>query len=201
MPRCATTPSPPWTPRSTRRTPPRAGSRTRTTSPRPATQQTLLLLHGFPSTSADWHKQVAYFTARGYGALVPDMLGYGGTDKPTLAELDTLRPSLMAADMLELLEKEHAGRAVSIGHDWGSMVNSRVAQLFSARFDGFGYLALGYMPPNPTVDLHQVNALTKQHLGYEVFGYAFFHAEPGAADLIEAHVRCREAGKATRTPC
>jgi soluble epoxide hydrolase/lipid-phosphate phosphatase len=129
------------------------------------------------------------------------MLGYGGSDKPTLAELDTLRPSLMAEDMLELLAREQVGRAVSIGHDWGSMVNSRVAQLFCACFDGFGYLALGYMPPNPTVDLNQVNALTKQHLGYEVFGYAFFYAEPGAADLIEAHVRCREAGKATRTPC
>jgi hypothetical protein len=35
----------------------------------------------------------------------------------------------------------------------------------------------------------EINALTKQLLGYEIFGYQPFHAAPDAAALIEAHVR------------
>jgi soluble epoxide hydrolase/lipid-phosphate phosphatase len=87
-------------------------------SPAKDNKQTLLFLHGFPSTSEDWHKQVPYFTERGYGALVPDMLGYGGTDKPTRDELEKFKPSLMAKDMIDLLENEKVGAAISIGHDW-----------------------------------------------------------------------------------
>jgi soluble epoxide hydrolase/lipid-phosphate phosphatase len=77
-------------------------------------------MQGFPSTSANLHQQVAFFAARGYGALVPDMLSYSGTDKPPRAELDKLRLSLVAQDMLDLLEHEQVRRAVSIGHDWSA---------------------------------------------------------------------------------
>jgi soluble epoxide hydrolase/lipid-phosphate phosphatase len=45
------------------------------------------------------------------------------------------------------------------------MANSRIAQLHSDRFDGFGYLALGYMPPNPDFEIHQANAMSKERLG------------------------------------
>jgi pimeloyl-ACP methyl ester carboxylesterase len=44
---------------------------------------TLVLAHGFPSSSWDWKNQVTFFKAKGFGLIVPDMLGYGGTDKPT----------------------------------------------------------------------------------------------------------------------
>jgi soluble epoxide hydrolase / lipid-phosphate phosphatase len=81
-------------------------------------QRTLLFLHGYPSTSYDWHKQVAFFVEKGYGTLVPDMLGYGGTDKPPAEELDKYSPTAMVKDLIELLEKEQVGPAVAVGHDW-----------------------------------------------------------------------------------
>lgn len=62
---------------------------------------TLLLLHGFPSTSSDWSLVAAFFSREGYGVLVPDMLGYGGTDKPT--DPDAYRLKKLAQDMIELL--------------------------------------------------------------------------------------------------
>jgi soluble epoxide hydrolase / lipid-phosphate phosphatase len=177
-------------------------------SPPKDKQHTILFLHGFPSTSYDWHKQVAFFVSRGYGVLAPDMLGYGGTDKPPVEELDKYIPTFIAEDLVELLEKEKVGRAVAIGHDWyalviltlsigyskltvskrGSMANSRVAQLHSDRFDGFGFLALGYCPPNPDYEVHAANAKTKEMFGYELYGYQIFHSRPDAADIIEAHV-------------
>jgi soluble epoxide hydrolase/lipid-phosphate phosphatase len=79
---------------------------------------TIIFHHGYPSTSADWYKQVAFFNEHGYETLVPDQLGYGGTDKPTVEELDKFKPSLIAKDMIELLEQEKVGAAVSVGHDW-----------------------------------------------------------------------------------
>lgn len=33
---------------------------------------TLLFLHGYPSTSYDWHYQVQFFREKGFGVLVPE---------------------------------------------------------------------------------------------------------------------------------
>lgn len=41
-----------------------------------------LFLHGFPSSSYDWRHQISFFQQEGYGIIVPDLLGYGGTSKP-----------------------------------------------------------------------------------------------------------------------
>jgi soluble epoxide hydrolase/lipid-phosphate phosphatase len=77
---------------------------------------TLLLVHGFPSSSYDWHNQVSYFQSFGYGLVVPDMLGYGGTDKP----LDTKEYlySFMTKDVTDILDAEGLNKVVAIGHDW-----------------------------------------------------------------------------------
>ncbi|KAI4261886.1 MAG: hypothetical protein L6R42_002925, partial [Xanthoria sp. 1 TBL-2021] len=42
----------------------------------------LLFLDGFPSSAYDWRHQIEFFSDRGYGLIVPDLLGYGATDKP-----------------------------------------------------------------------------------------------------------------------
>lgn len=44
---------------------------------------TVLFVHGFPNTSRDWRLIAPLFQEQGYGVVVSDMLGYGGTDKPT----------------------------------------------------------------------------------------------------------------------
>lgn len=77
---------------------------------------TLLLCHGYPSTSRDWRYLVPYFTDKGYGVIAPDMLGYGGTDKPT--DPVEYLPSLMAKDMTDILDAEGIASVIAIGHDW-----------------------------------------------------------------------------------
>ncbi len=42
----------------------------------------VLLWHGFLSTSLEWRKVVPLLAAAGYAVLVPDMRGYGDSDKP-----------------------------------------------------------------------------------------------------------------------
>lgn len=44
--------------------------------------QPVLLWHGFLATGYDWHKVMPPLTESGYSVLVPDMRGYGDSDKP-----------------------------------------------------------------------------------------------------------------------
>ena len=77
---------------------------------------TLLLCHGFPSVANDWRRIVPFFEERGYGLIVPDMLGYGGTAKPT--DPAEYVPSKMSKDLVELLDAEGVSQAIAIGYDW-----------------------------------------------------------------------------------
>jgi pimeloyl-ACP methyl ester carboxylesterase len=144
-----------------------------------------LFLHGFPSTSYDWRKQVAFFGQEGYGLIVPDMLGYGGTAKPIDAA--AYKQSLICADIVDILDAEKVGQAIVIGHDWGSLTTGRLANYYPDRFTAFAFLAVGYIAPNPQSNYLAVNAITKQMVGYEIMGYWAFFSEEGADKLIETH--------------
>ncbi|KAI0666626.1 alpha/beta-hydrolase [Trametes maxima] len=106
---------------------------------------TLFFLHGFPSTSFDWRKQIEYFGDLGYGILAPDLLGAGGTSKPE--DPDAFRTASIAQDLIELLDAEGLPKVVGISHGWGSLVLSRLANSFEDRFLGFSFLAVPYFPP------------------------------------------------------
>lgn len=77
---------------------------------------TLLLLHGFPSLAKDWNNQVTALQEHGYGFIVPDMLGYGGTAKPT--DPNEYKSSLIVKDLIDILDAEKVEHCVTIGHDW-----------------------------------------------------------------------------------
>ena len=77
---------------------------------------TLLFCHGFPSTSRDWQDITPHFQSKGYGLVVPDLLGYGGTDKP--ADPAEYVSSKMCKDMVDILDAEGIQQVVVIGHDW-----------------------------------------------------------------------------------
>ena len=76
---------------------------------------TILFLHGFPSSSFDWRRQFDYFASRGYGVLAPDLLGFGGTDKPNDAEAYTLKKQVN--EVSELLDCVGVKELVGVGHD------------------------------------------------------------------------------------
>ncbi|KAF4605093.1 hypothetical protein EYR40_003876 [Pleurotus pulmonarius] len=146
-------------------------------------QPYLLFLHGFPSTSYDWRHQVAHFKDRGYGLIVPDMLGYGGTSIPT--DPEAYRKSLICKDIIELLDAEGIKQCIAVGHDWGSHITARLADLYEDRFIAFAFLAVGYPAPRPVFDMEQLLALTKKLAGYELVGYWKFFSAPDAPEIIE----------------
>lgn len=76
----------------------------------------ILLLHGFPSSSYDWRNQIKCFSKLGYGIIAPDLLGYGGTDKPK--EVESYKLKSMCQDVISILDIEKAGKVYAVGHDW-----------------------------------------------------------------------------------
>jgi pimeloyl-ACP methyl ester carboxylesterase len=79
----------------------------------------VLLLHGFPETSAMWTGMLEALEADGYHCLAPDMRGYSPDARPS--GVDAYRYEELAADTLafgaELGERYHL-----VGHDWGALV-------------------------------------------------------------------------------
>ncbi|KAF9038946.1 alpha/beta-hydrolase [Hymenopellis radicata] len=154
-------------------------------SPQDETKPYLLFLHGFPSSSYDWRYQIQFFSAQGYGLVVPDMLGYGGTGKPE--DVEAYKSSLITKDLVEILDHEDAERVVAIGHDWGSKPTSRLANYFPDRFLAFAFYAVGYLVP-PGFVYEEFEASSEAAVGYNPWGYWAFFSQDGAAQIIKDHI-------------
>lgn len=48
--------------------------------------------------------------------MAPDLLGYGGTDKPTEPEAYKLKK--MADEVVQILDHEGVKKVLGVGHDW-----------------------------------------------------------------------------------
>lgn len=155
------------------------------------TQPTLLFLHGFPSSSYDWRHQIDYFSncaqGREYGIIAPDLLGYGGTDKPISAS--EYRAKTMCHELIEMMDREGVERVHAVGHDMGCAVLSRLADYFPQRLASCTFLTVPYARPGEGFDLQAVNAMTKQFLGFERFGYIDFLVAKESGKVIDEHVR------------
>ncbi|CDO74917.1 hypothetical protein BN946_scf184927.g1 [Trametes cinnabarina] len=155
----------------------------------PATEgkPTLLFVHGFPSSSYDWHRQVEHFRPKGYGILVPDLLGAGGTDKPD--DPEAFRIARIARDIVDILDAEGLDRVVGIAHDWGSVVLSRLANLFQDRFYAFAWLVVSYTPPNPVaINIDAVIGHLKTMTGNGRYGYWKWYSQDDAYLLCDQNV-------------
>lgn len=86
----------------------------------------LLLLHGFPQNHMMWHK-VAPRLMDYYHLIMPDLRGYGRSDKPQGSpDHATYSKRAMAEDMVELMEGLGYQRFGVAGHDRGARVVHRL---------------------------------------------------------------------------
>lgn len=103
----------------------------------------VLLLHGFPDSSAIWRHQLPVLSAAGYRVLAPDMRGFGQSPAPDGVE-HYAAPALLA-DVIALLDRLAPGQRVAlIGHDWGAALGWMLAALYPARFTGLCALSVGH---------------------------------------------------------
>ena len=85
----------------------------------PGADRALLLIHGFPTSSWDWHKLWPELTAKFPRVIAPDMMGFGFSSKPTRYAYSILDQ----ADLVENLLAHLGVRRVHIlAHDYGVTV-------------------------------------------------------------------------------
>lgn len=86
----------------------------------PADAPAVLLLHGFPETSASWTEVGRGLVDAGLRVIAPDQRGYSPGARPEAVEAYTMET--LAGDVLALADALGIDRFHLVGHDWGSAV-------------------------------------------------------------------------------
>ena len=104
----------------------------------------VLLLHGWPDSSALWRHQVLFLTAHGFRVITPDLRGFGRSARPD--ETDAYQLGNSVADVAAVLDACGVEVAHVVGHDWGAAV---------------AWLTAMYLPDR----VRTLTALSVPHLG------------------------------------
>ena len=78
----------------------------------------VVLAHGFPEIGYSWRYQVPALVAAGYRVIVPDMRGYGESDRPQ--DVSSYSAANVGKDLIGVLDSLGEQQAVFVGHDWGA---------------------------------------------------------------------------------
>ena len=87
----------------------------------------LMLLHGFPQSHVMWHR-VARLLGDTYWLVLPDLRGYGDSDKPAgLPDHANYSKRTMAQDLVDVMDQLECAEFFLCGHDRGGRVAHRMA--------------------------------------------------------------------------
>lgn len=142
-----------------------------------------ILVHGWPESWYSWRHQIDPLVAHGYRVCVPDVRGYGGSDKPEPIEAYDMVS--MTGDVVGLIDALGAEQAILIGHDWGAPIVWQTSILHRERVRAVVGLSVPHLgrPPEPAINLFR-------KLYKERFFYQIYFQEPGVAEReFEADVR------------
>ena len=147
----------------------------------------VVLLHGFPELWYSYRHQLEALAAAGFHAVAPDQRGYGQTDAPE--DIDQYSMLHLAGDVVGLVAALGEGRAVVVGHDWGSPVASTVGVFRPDLVRGVALLSVPYLPRGDTDTLTALTAILGPN------NYQAYFQEPGVAEAaLEADVRSTVLG-------
>lgn len=109
----------------------------------PADGDVVLLMHGQPVWSYLYRYMIPPLVEQGFRVIVPDLIGFGRSDKPTRREDYTYgRHVTWMSDWLTQLDLQN----ISVFfQDWGSLIGLRLVTAFPERFSGV-VLANGGLP-------------------------------------------------------
>lgn len=110
----------------------------------------LVMLHGHPQNHLCWHK-VAPVLAQHYTVVLPDLRGYGDSDKPASdAQHRPYSKRAMAQDIALLMTALGHPRFAFVGHDRGARVGHRLALDYPDRVSACTFIDIA-----PTATMYQ----------------------------------------------
>lgn len=99
---------------------------------------TIVLLHGIPGQGQLWERVRAELSDR-FDVVVPDLIGFGGSERPARPTMESVGPAAQAEKVEFLLDELGVRHAAIAGHDFGAPVGVLLA---AKRPDLAGSLAL-----------------------------------------------------------
>lgn len=112
----------------------------------------VLLLHGFPDSSALWRHQIPALVDAGHRVIAPDLRGFGASDRPEGVAQYTM--PLLVGDLVEILDALGVERADVVGHDWGAGIGWTLASVMPQRVQRYVALSVG-RSADYFADVHQ----------------------------------------------
>ncbi len=143
----------------------------------------VLVLHGFPDTPQGMRPLVERLTAAGFRAIVPALPGYPPSDP-----VEDYRTSMVATDMVAVLDALDLARVHVVGHDWGGLVAYDLGAAHAGRVERAVALAV----PHPSGFAVRRRDLQEQKTAAYAWILAFssgapeLAADPGWLDQIHA---------------
>ena len=123
----------------------------------PANGPVVLLIHGQPAWSYLYRHMISLLCESGFRVIVPDLIGFGRSDKPTRIEDYTYARHV--AWMSEWLTTLDLTGITVFFQDWGSLIGLRLVTAFPERFDKVvlanGGLPTGMVPREYTEPLKE----------------------------------------------
>jgi pimeloyl-ACP methyl ester carboxylesterase len=103
---------------------------------------TVLLLHGWPDTSALWDEVTPLLVEAGFRVAVPDLRGCGRSDKPS--DVDDYGMHHLVGDVVAVIEALGDGKVILVGHDWGAALAWAVAMYRADLVERLVVLSVGH---------------------------------------------------------
>ncbi|MEU4542981.1 alpha/beta fold hydrolase [Nonomuraea dietziae] len=123
----------------------------------------IVLLHGFPQTHLIW-RHVAADLAADHTVLVPDLRGYGDSDKPADQDGETYSKRTMGDDIVAMAAALGHDRFALAGHDRGALVAFRAAMDHPLTITHLAALDV-----LPTLDMWEVMHGTLGAIGFHLY--------------------------------
>jgi pimeloyl-ACP methyl ester carboxylesterase len=135
-----------------------------------------VLVHGWPESWYSWRHQIQPLCDAGFRVAVPDVRGYGGSDKPEPIEAYDMVS--LNADVVGLITALGEEQAILIGHDWGAPIVWTTAARHPERVRAVVGLSVPHLGrgERPTIDV-------LKHIYKDRFFYQVYFQEPGVAEL------------------
>ncbi len=103
----------------------------------------VILLHGFPETSAQWSALLSELVESGYRCLAPDQRGYSPGARPE--DVAAYSVDQLAADVVALADAHGFERFHLVGHDWGAAVGWIVVRDHAGRVASWTALSVPHL--------------------------------------------------------
>lgn len=141
-----------------------------------------ILVHGFPESWYSWRHLIDPLVAAGYRVAVPDVRGYGGSDKPH--EIEAYDMVHLSDDVVGLIDALGEEQAILMGHDWGAPISYTTAIRYPNRVRAVIGMSVPFLPRGPNSPIDTFKLIYKGR-----FFYILYFQEEGVAEKeLEADI-------------